>query len=153
MINVGIVEDDMSWIRYGDIGKNHNVFAYFIEDTGSFLDKGYLDIFKEGTGCDAEVLIKSQFGDSKNLEKGVKHFKDIIVPERDIWFVDGLRGSWKDVVKWLPKEKVYVCSDSSKYMHEAREMGYNTIDDSQIEKVADNFGKQLGLSYTIPGSR
>ena len=48
----------------------------------------------------------------------------------DVYFLDGLRGHCLEIIEKLPKEKAFINTDSNSIIQEAKQRGYNVVEES-----------------------
>jgi len=125
--------------RYSKIARTPND-VYVLLDDGILFDYGAKRDMERAKARVNKHLSEAGFDTSK---LGFFKSYDIENPviDADIYFCDGLKNYCFELADKLGKEKVYIYSDSSRILEQAKEQGYNTVKGA-LEDIIKNIGEK-----------
>jgi len=132
MAKIVIYEDERTDLvnRYASLLKQHEVWAFLLEDAGSRESR---------TPSQFETTVRLLEAEGFDRAR-IQGELPILHPEADAYFLDGLNGQCLGILPYLPKERTYINSGSAWVRNEVMKMGYCVIHPVDVERIAAELG-------------
>ncbi|MBS3122623.1 hypothetical protein J4434_07110 [Candidatus Woesearchaeota archaeon] len=129
MAKILIYEDNESDLieRYASLTGNHNVHVRHTP-SGGFGDGWYHERFRKyGFNPD-------------NFQDGYGNPSE---ESADVYFLDGLNGICFYFLRDLPRDRAFVNSDSTSITKQAKEQGFNVVEEETVDEIVDRITKGI----------